>query len=77
MGLPFLSICVMWVPIYFMEALPLIGGVSISSFPMPLAKALQPIALPQGPHYVFLAPLSFLYVIVIFVSILTHPIRVS
>ncbi len=62
-----------------MEAPPLIGDVSISSFPppMPLAKALQPIALPQGLHYVFFVPLSFLYVIVIFVSILTHPIRVS
>ncbi len=69
----------MWVSIYLMEAPPLIGDVSISSFPppMPLAKALQPIALPQGPHYVFLAPFFFFYVIVIFVSILTHPVKVS
>jgi hypothetical protein len=33
---------------------------------MPLAKAPQPITLPQKPHYVVLAPTFFLYVITIF-----------
>lgn len=79
MGLPFVSICVMQVSIYFMEAPPPIRDVSFSSFPppMPLAETFQPIALPQKPRYVFLAPPSFLYVILTFASIPTHLIRAS
>jgi hypothetical protein len=66
------------VSIYLMEASPPIGNVYPSSFlaPMPLTKAPQPIALPQRPHSVVLAPLFFPCVIMTFVSILAHPIRV-
>jgi hypothetical protein len=44
---------------------------------MPLAKAFQLIALPQGLYYVFLAPPSFFCVITTFVSILAHLVKVS
>jgi hypothetical protein len=53
------------------------GDVSPNSSPppTPLAKAPQPIVLPQGPHSIVLAPPFFLCVIMI--SIPFHPVRAS
>jgi hypothetical protein len=43
---------------------------------MPLVEALPPIAFSHGPHYVILAPSSFLCVILTFISILSYLVRV-
>ncbi len=79
MGLLPLAIWVVWVPIYLTEAPCLTGDVSLnfSPPPMPLAKALQPIVLPHGPHFIVLAPPSFPCVITTFALIPTQPIRAS
>lgn len=55
------------------------GDVSPNSSPppMPLAKAPQPIVLPQGPHSIVLAPPFFLCIIMISTLIPLHPVRAS